>query len=135
MLQEKSCGAVVYKKENNEYLFLIIKSKAFDFYGFPKGHVEHNETEVETALREVLEETNIKITIIKNFKEIIEYSPAKDTKKIVIYFLGEALNHDVFIQIEEISESIWLNYSDAYKTLTYDNEKKLLKSAYNYLLK
>lgn len=133
MYFEKSCGAVVYQKINNDYLFLIIKSKVHNFYSFPKGHVEPNETEIETALREVYEETNLKITISQKFKEAIEYSPSVHTNKLVIYFLGEAINNDVKIQIEEISESIWLDFDEALKLLTYDNEKQVLIKAYHFL--
>ena len=55
MLEEKSCGAIVY---NNEGKVLIVQHNA-GHWDFPKGHVENNETEVETAVREVKEETNI----------------------------------------------------------------------------
>ena len=49
MKKEKSCGAVVYKYQNNQLLFLLIKSKKGHHFSFPKGHVENDETEVETA--------------------------------------------------------------------------------------
>ena len=58
MIKEKSCGAVVYKKEEEKIYFLIEEMKA-GHYSIPKGHVENNETEIETALREIKEETNL----------------------------------------------------------------------------
>ena len=48
----KSCGFVVYKEINDKRLYLIIRTSNGE-YGFPKGHVEENETEHETAIREL----------------------------------------------------------------------------------
>ena len=52
----KSCGFIVYKAENNENFYLIIKSHNGDV-GFPKGHMEPGENELQTAIRELKEET------------------------------------------------------------------------------
>ena len=62
MTREKSCGAVVYKIENDDIRILIEKMK-LGHYSIPKGHVENNETEIETALREIKEETNLDVII------------------------------------------------------------------------
>lgn len=51
---EKSCGAIVFTRQNGEIEYVIIQSLE-GWYGFPKGHMEQNETEIETALREVRE--------------------------------------------------------------------------------
>ena len=63
MKHEKSCGAVVFTKIDGEIKYLLI-SNIGGVYGFPKGHVECDETEAETALREVYEETHLKINLI-----------------------------------------------------------------------
>ena len=54
MRKEKSCGAVVYKKEHDNLYYLIIKQSK-GHVAFPKGHVEGNETNEETAIREIKE--------------------------------------------------------------------------------
>lgn len=59
MIKEKSCGMVVFKEENDNLYILMVKHNA-GHWGLPKGHVEENETETETAVREVFEETGIK---------------------------------------------------------------------------
>lgn len=53
---EISCGAVVFTKINGEIKYLLIQNLE-GIYGFPKGHVEKEEKEKETALREIYEET------------------------------------------------------------------------------
>jgi len=48
-------------------------------WGFPKGHIENNETKEETAIREVFEETNVNIRIIPGFERLIKYIPNEKT--------------------------------------------------------
>ena len=52
MIVEKSCGAIVFTEDDEGIKYVIIESKE-GYFGFPKGHVEKNETELETARREV----------------------------------------------------------------------------------
>jgi len=64
MKKEKSCGAVVYREQDKKRFYLILRHKRKGTKGghwdLPKGHVEENESEHQTALREVKEETNLK---------------------------------------------------------------------------
>ena len=57
---EKSCGAIIVRKNDDTFETLLIKMVK-GHWSFPKGHVENDETEVETALREIKEETNLDI--------------------------------------------------------------------------
>ena len=54
---EKSCGVVLYTYKLGKRNYLLIKKD--NIYGFPKGHIEENETEKECAIRECFEETSI----------------------------------------------------------------------------
>ena len=54
MQHEKSCGALVVRREGDQYFILMIRHKAGGNRSFPKGHVEAGETEYATALREVM---------------------------------------------------------------------------------
>ena len=58
MKYEKSCGCIIIDNRK----VLLVKQTSGD-WGFPKGHVENNETEIETAIRETKEETNIDVEI------------------------------------------------------------------------
>ena len=101
MIREKSCGAVVFTKTGNDIKYLLVQNLD-GIYGFPKGHMESDETEAETALREVFEETNIEIELIDGFRKIDEYSVPKkdDVIKQVVHFLGEFQNQNVIYQSE-----------------------------------
>lgn len=134
MKKEKSCGAVVYKKEENEILFLLLKHNA-GHWSFPKGHVEDNETEEQTALREIKEETNLDVTINKGFKRVSTYSPKEGVMKDVIFFIAELKENaeEEKAQECEIQELEWFSYEKAINTITYDNDKNILKQAIKYI--
>lgn len=121
-MKEKSCGCIII--DNNKVL-LVQQNQ--EFWGFPKGHVEGDETEEETALREVKEETNLDVKILGNKKYKIEYVTDKGNPKEVIFFLASPLNKDIKKQDAEIKNIKWLRFEDALKTITYDNTRELFR--------
>ncbi len=131
---EKSCGAVVYKKENGEYLFLI-EHMAQGHTSIPKGHVENDETEEQTALREIKEETNLEAKLDTNFRHKITYSPFEGIMKDVIFFVAEANSEKLINQECEVSSLEWMNFDDAVNAVTFDTDKETLKLAFEYLNK
>ena len=136
MIYEKSCGAVVFTKMGKDIKYLMVQNLD-GIYGFPKGHMESGETEVETTLREVYEETNIEIELIDGFRKLDEYLvPKKDnTIKQVIYFLGEFQNQNAVYQSEELSGAYLMNYTEAISLLKYETLKCILTEADNYIRK
>ena len=128
---EKCAGAIVYKKVGNIYEFLIARGTNGGNFGYPKGHIEANEYEHMTAIREVKEETNIDIEILYkyNFRRTIKYAINKNTLKEVVLFIAVALNDDIKVDGKEIGTAMWLNYKDILKTLTYVHQRTILKQA------
>lgn len=135
MKKEKSCGAVVFTKKNNKTLFLLIQHKKGDHWDFPKGHVEKGETERQTALREINEETGLEVTLLEGFRSVIKYSPAKNIEKTVVFFLAHSTSRKVTIQAEEIKAHEWLPYEKAMESLTFEKARVRLKKAQAFLLK
>ncbi len=129
MNYEKSCGAIVYRKFHGNTEILLIRHIKSGYWSFPKGHVEAGETEVETAAREIKEETNVDVLIDPGFRETVAFSPRRDTTKTVVYFVGKALNTDTKPQAEEISEIKWVEIGQAISHLTYDNDKLIVNKA------
>ena len=131
MKKEKSCGNIVFKKENGVLKVLLIHHN-LGHYGMPKGHVELGETEEETALREVFEETGISSYIIDGFSEVITYSPKENVIKDVIYFVGETNDFETTPQISEVSEAFFTETSKAVELVTHEEEKKVLEKAIEF---
>ena len=134
MQNEKSCGAIVYRKYHGNTEILLIKHVNSGHWSFPKGHVEKGETEVETALREIKEETGIDVIIDPTFRETVSYYPKKDTQKVVVYFIGKAKNYDYVPQEEEISEIKWVEIGRAGSVLTYENDRSIVGKAKNSII-
>ena len=133
MYREISCGVIIYRDSNKELEFLAVKSEENNHWSFPKGHMENEENEEETAKREVLEETGLHIIIQDGFKSKIEYSIEENRIKEVVFFVGTTSQKDVRIQQDEIEDYIWLNYIDMLNILTFENTKKILMEAYGFL--
>ena len=131
-LYESSCGAIVYRIKNGERLFLLIRNKRSAHWGFPKGHIEPGETDEETAMREVLEETGLHIEIVPGFVKKSEYSIHGKIEKSVLIFLGETKESDYTLQEEEIEECGWFNYKKALEVLNYENDKVILNEAIEF---
>ena len=130
--KEKSCGAVVYKQEGGKRLYLI-EHMALGHTSIPKGHVEGDETETETALREIREETNLDAEIDTGFRHVITYSPFPGIIKDVVFFTAEAVTDTLINQESEVSGLEWMELDDALRALTHDSDKEVLASAAEYL--
>ena len=84
---------------------------------------------METARREIMEETSIDVIIDPTFRETVTYSPKKDTIKVVVYFLAKAKNVDFVPQEDEIAEIRWVDISYAANILSYENDRTIVSKA------
>lgn len=133
MKKEKSCGAVVYRMGENGPEILLIKHKNGGHWAFPKGHVEKKETESETALREIWEETGLKVELDTKFRKMVTYSPKPNVMKDVIYFAGEAKQENARPQPEEVLKISWKVPEEALELVTYATDREVLQEFLQYL--
>ena len=135
MKREKSCGTVLFTVIDGVVYYVLIQNTNYGHCGFPKGHVESDETEQETALRETWEETSIRAEICGDFRQKITYKMKTGVMKSVIYFIarysGQKPHHNSTF---EYYNFLVLPYSGAYRKLTFPSAKELLKEANDYLL-
>lgn len=123
MINEKSAGCIII----DESKVLLVQQSSGN-WGFPKGHLEKNETEIEAAIRETKEETNLDVKIIEpNVRYSIEYDTEKGTHKEAVYFLASKISENIVRQESEIGEIKWFSFEDAIKTISFENAKELLK--------
>ena len=126
-----SCmGIVSCKKNNNIYVALL--RDVNNCWVIPKGHLEKNETFIETAIREVKEETNIDISTHNFVDKVGEYKYCSDiegTMKLIKIYL---FSIDEFQPIVPLSEENfvdgkWLPLSEAIGKSTYQEQKSALE--------
>lgn len=122
MTYEKSCGAIVI--DDNKVL--VVRHNA-GHLGFPKGHVEGNETEVETAIREVKEETGLDVEIDTNYRYTTNYSPKEGVSKEVVYFLGKPLTKKIKPQYSEVQEVLFMSIDEALNKVDYQDIKEIFE--------
>lgn len=137
MITEKSCGAIVYTFENNNINYVIIRSKE-GIYGFPKGHVEGTESEMDTALREILEETGLIVRLINGFRteDTHSFISNGETKiKHIVYFLAEYSNQVPKVQETELSSVHLMDYETALSAFQFESSKRLLSEAHDFLMR
>lgn len=132
MIHEKSCGAVIYTVSNGERLYLIERMQK-GHTSICKGHVEGEETEHETAAREIREETALQVRFIDGFRRTIEYSPYGGCLKEVVFFLAKASDAAVTAQPEEVRSIEWLPIEDALTELTHLSDRQTLLAAERFL--
>lgn len=109
-LYRKSCGVIPYRKRNDHHEYLILLQNN-NSWSFPKGHMEAGESEMQTALRELAEETGLQATLVPDAKVAFSYDIPPLTHKQIVLFLGE-VNGDVIPQEKEIAGYRWVG-SDA----------------------
>lgn len=136
MTTEFSCGALVYCIDNQQMRFLLLHYFS-GHWDFPKGNKEKGESDIDTALREITEETGIiDVTFLEGFKKEIFYKYKRNNQlmsKKVVYFLAKANSTDVRLSSEHL-DFVWEQYEDALKRITYKNSKEILTEAYNFLI-
>ncbi|MCI1981649.1 MAG: NUDIX domain-containing protein [Oscillospiraceae bacterium] len=135
MKYEKSCGAIIIRKAGAGCETLLIRHVNGGHWSFPKGHVEKGETETETALREIREETGLNVALDTGFRSVTAYSPKPGVSKDVVYFLAKAKEGAPVPQREEVLELGWYAPEEAEKKITYENDRRLFRSARAYLEK
>ena len=135
MILEKSCGAIVYTVEDGDIKYLLVEEMS-GCHSFPKGHMENDETEEETALREIKEETNLEVELNTDFRVSEQYDPAEKpgVTKHVVYFLAKYTGEKPrVVRPNEVKALKILSLEDAIKTIEHDNKKELLRQADEYI--
>jgi len=134
-MEERSAGAVVVNENGGRRYILLLNNGKWDF---PKGNMEEGETEMQTVLREVAEETGLKdLKVLDGFRRVIEYFYRRDGKNVhkrVVYFLAETSEERITISQEHQGFG-WFSYQEALRKASYDNSKATLKEAEWFLNK
>lgn len=124
----------MYRETGNGRRFLLLQNAGR--WDFPKGGVEKGESELQTVMREVEEETGIKeLSIVSGFRKVIEYFYRRDGKNIhkqVIYLLAITPDDEVRISSEHQGFG-WFPYREAMEKASYDNSKLTLAKAEKFI--
>lgn len=138
MLEDFSCGVIPYRLVDGQRQFLLVQHKA-GHWAFPKGHPEVGETHLQTARRELAEETGLADVAIDQsrfFEETYLFTKrsGKQVRKRVVYYLGKVQAKAVVrLQACEVSDSAWGSAQQTHKRMSFDEGKALLDRVLDYL--
>ena len=121
--------------DNGEIKYLLVEEIS-GLHSFPKGHMEGEETEEETALREIKEETDLEVELVTDFRVSEQYNPAEKpgVTKQVVYFLADYGGaKPVVTRPNEVKSLKSIGLEDALKIIEHDNIKEILKQADDYI--
>ncbi|MFO8018818.1 MAG: NUDIX domain-containing protein [Promethearchaeia archaeon] len=131
MKYEHSIGAIVYN--DDEYLLL---KYGMGHWGLVKGNREERESERETILRELKEETSIANgEIVEGFREKTDYFyklKGETIHKFVVYLLIESETKEVELSYEH-DDFKWLSFEEAVAKVNFGDVKDILKKAHKYI--
>ncbi len=123
-----AAGAVPTKRTaTNELLVCLVHRPLYDDWTLPKGKLEHGESHLDAALREVAEEAGLTGRILGDQTRQTSYVDHRGRAKIVTYFLMAVENED-FVPNEEVDRCEWLSPSDAVRRLTYGHDAQIIVS-------
>lgn len=147
MKTDRSFGIIpVHTDATGKPYFLLIRHTA-GHWAFPKGHAEKGETELETARRELFEETGIsdcevletarfeELFVIPTHVETFHKKAGEEVQKTIVYFVGKVSNTTVDIADTrgEITDFAWLPYEDALQKITFPETKEILIKTFNHI--
>ena len=139
MNYEYSCGAVVFTRIGGVPHYLLVRAK--DQYEAANDKIrermEAGETEEQTALREIFEETGTRVRLMEGFRAVTEYPlPCPpDTRKRVVFFRAEYENQPVRIQESELAGFALAPFDEALALTEYADSRQILTDAHAFLTK
>lgn len=116
--------------------YLLLIQHHSGFWGFPKGHKEKEESDLEAAQRELYEETGLNISRLLHAVPFVEAYKFKFKGQLidkqVFYFLAE-VKGELNLQVEEVKDAKWVPVTQAEAFATYAEGKALVKKVLNYI--
>jgi len=121
----RAAGAVVWRPGGVEPEVALVHRPRYDDWSYPKGKCEPGEHVLATAVREVAEETGLRIALGRPLTPSV-YQVRAGVKQVA-YWVARCTGFAGFVPNDEVDEVRWLPADDARKRLSYDRDKALLE--------
>ncbi|MEX2017463.1 MAG: NUDIX domain-containing protein [Candidatus Pacearchaeota archaeon] len=137
----KAVFVLAYSLESKSPQYILLKRKLhWKGWEFPKGKIEKGENKIQTARRELREETGHKTLKIKKFNYSGRYKYHKllpDRPRIIgqtfALYAAEVKKGKASLDPKEHSGHKWVDFKTALKMLKWPNQKKSLRMVNEWL--
>lgn len=130
IVREPTAGGIVFRRNKDGQVEILLIQDAKDRWTIPKGHIEEGETAQQTAKREIGEEAGLKETEIISWLGKIHFRYRRVDKLVLMttqIYLVRALGDTDAIQKEDWMNGIaWFKFNDALDAIEYDDIGKLM---------
>jgi len=121
----RAAGGLVCRSTGSDAVDVVLVHRpAYDDWAFPKGKLEHDESEEEAALREVEEETGLRCLLGREVG-ITRYHDSRGRPKTVRYWQMTAIG-GALVPAHEVDDARWVSLDEASALLTYARDVELL---------
>ncbi len=132
----ESFGIVPFLNEGGTWKVLLILHREGNHWGFPKGKANPNEAPLESATRELREETGLIVKQMLTDKPMIEQYQFRRKKQIVIkivHYYAAFVEGALVLQQEEVRDAKWLTIPEALEQLSFKEARHILKEFLRHL--
>jgi 8-oxo-dGTP pyrophosphatase MutT (NUDIX family) len=136
MITVESFGIVPFVNENGTWKVLLILHRVGNHWGFPKGKANPGETALESASRELKEETGLIVSevLLKTpMKEQYQFRRKKQAIVKIVHYFPALVDGNLNLQEEEIRDAKWMILSDALQQLTFREARHILQECVRHL--
>jgi bis(5'-nucleosidyl)-tetraphosphatase len=128
LIEDESYGIIPLMQEGKQWKVFLILHKEGNHWGFPKGHRQGHETQLEAATRELKEETGLDIVRVLDEAPLTEqYRFRRSGQNIVkkVFYFPAMVTGTFQLQLEEIREGRWFTFEEAIKQLTFKEGRSI----------
>ncbi|MCX8000001.1 MAG: NUDIX domain-containing protein [Leptospiraceae bacterium] len=125
---EESFGIIPLRIENGKWQILLVLNRGGRHWVFPKGHSNPGEKALETAFRELKEETGLEVQELLDETPLTEkYQFHRQNKIIVktVQYFPALVQGNLKIQVEEIQDAKWVALEEAIYHVTFKEAKRM----------
>jgi 8-oxo-dGTP pyrophosphatase MutT (NUDIX family) len=105
---------------------LLVHRPRYDDWTFPKGKALPAESDEDTAVREVEEETGLRCELEDELPSTV-YRDLRGRQKVVRYWRMRPVGGQEHVKSDEVDELAWVPLEEADLRLTYDRDRQLLQ--------
>ena len=130
MKTEKSCGVIPLKQDEGQWKILLIFHRGGRHWSFPKGHQDPGESDKETAIRELKEETGLALETFllnKPYVEVDTFCKLQEQVSKTVCYFPAIVSGTLVLQQEEILDARWLSFKQALEHLTFEDAKAMCR--------